>query len=100
MLTFEEIKEKVFSIARSHGVDEVYLFGSYARNEATEKSDIDMLIKPGKIKTLVHLISFLEDMEFSTLGKGKVDILTVDQLEDSSILKGEIDKDKILLYRK
>ncbi len=40
----EEIKKIVSSVAQKYELREVYLFGSYARNEATEKSDIDFLI--------------------------------------------------------
>ena len=45
MLTIEEIKSRIEPIARQYRLNAVYLFGSYARNEATEKSDIDLLYK-------------------------------------------------------
>lgn len=40
----EEIAERVRPIAERYGVGKIYLFGSYARGEATEESDIDLLV--------------------------------------------------------
>ena len=56
-----------------YGVDEIGLFGSYARNEATDGSDVDILVKlqqPNFIK-LAGLLNHLEN-----LLKAKVDIIT------------------------
>lgn len=44
ILTIDEIKERVKSIAEKHHIPVVYIFGSYARNEATEESDIDFAV--------------------------------------------------------
>ena len=51
----EEIQAIVYPILRSHGVSRAYLFGSYARGEATGKSDIDLRIDAGKIKGMFAL---------------------------------------------
>jgi predicted nucleotidyltransferase len=66
--------------------------------EATIDSDLDLLIEPGQIETFTQMAKFLEDLEESITKK--IDILTIEQLKDSHILKEEIDKDRILLYRK
>lgn len=42
--TIEEIRAKAMPIAIRYGVDALSLFGSYARGEADEKSDLDFLI--------------------------------------------------------
>ncbi|MDR0943808.1 MAG: nucleotidyltransferase domain-containing protein [Ruminococcus sp.] len=42
--TIDEIKEKIRPIAEKYNLPAVYLFGSYARGEADEKSDIDILV--------------------------------------------------------
>jgi hypothetical protein len=39
--TIEEIKAIVEPIARKYGVARVYLFGSYARGDVIENSDVD-----------------------------------------------------------
>ena len=44
------------------GVEEIALFGSYARNEQTETSDIDVLVKlkEPNLSDLVGVLDFLE----------------------------------------
>ena len=39
-----EIKERVKPIAERYEIPVIYVFGSYARNEAKESSDIDFLV--------------------------------------------------------
>lgn len=48
--TVDEIKEKVIPILIKAGVSRSALFGSYVRGEATENSDVDILVDypPGK----------------------------------------------------
>ena len=50
-------------LSEKFGVEEIALFGSYARNEQTEDSDIDVLIKlrEPKLKFLVGALEFLEN---------------------------------------
>ena len=40
MLTLEAIKDKITPVCRKYGVKRAYLFGSYARGEATAQSDV------------------------------------------------------------
>ena len=49
--TIEEIKSIVAPIAAAHDVDRIYLFGSYARGEATASSDIDLRVDKICIET-------------------------------------------------
>jgi len=48
MKSVNEIKEIVGDIAKQYGVEKVYLFGSYARGEQKEDSDIDLHVYLGK----------------------------------------------------
>lgn len=50
--TIDEIKTKALPIAIRYGVDELSLFGSYARGEADEKSDLDFLIQKGIVPSI------------------------------------------------
>ncbi len=43
-----KIKSKINKILKKHGVVRAGIFGSYARGEQNEKSDIDILIQPPK----------------------------------------------------
>lgn len=47
-----EIQAIIRPILRDHGVSRAYLFGSYARGEATEQSDIDLRIDGGRIRSM------------------------------------------------
>lgn len=42
--TIEEIREKIIPLAQKYNLKKVSLFGSYARGEATETSDLDFYI--------------------------------------------------------
>lgn len=43
--TLKSKREEIFRIARKHGVGRVHVFGSFARGEATQRSDVDLLIE-------------------------------------------------------
>lgn len=77
MLTIEEIKAKVFPVMASYDVKEAFLFGSYARGEATEKSDVDLRIDRGQSKKIQGLfdVSGLRLELIDALGKD-VDLIT------------------------
>ncbi len=47
MLQLNDIAEVTKSIASDFDIERIYLFGSYARNEATEASDIDLCLETG-----------------------------------------------------
>lgn len=64
---------------KNYGVKRCGLFGSFQRGEATENSDIDLLVKfKSELKTFMNFMNlcfFLEDL----FGR-KVDILTPESL--------------------
>jgi predicted nucleotidyltransferase len=67
-------REDVLALARKHGATNVRIFGSLARGEADEASDIDVLVdlEPGRsVFDLGRLLGDLEDL----LGR-RVDIVT------------------------
>lgn len=61
--TIEEIKSIVAPIAAAHDVNRIYLFGSYARGEATTGSDIDLRVDKGRLKGLFALGALYADLE-------------------------------------
>ncbi len=82
--TIDEIADKVQTIAEAYDIDRIYLFGSYARSEATEESDIDMYVEFSKPLGLRYC-SFVSDIKES-LGKC-VDIITKDALYNPATLQ-------------
>ncbi len=77
--TIEEIKNIVQPIAKSYGVENVFLFGSYARGDASSDSDIDLRIDKGKIKGFFRLGSFYNELT-EKLNKN-LDLLTTASLD-------------------
>ena len=83
--TIEELKQKITPIARKYDIPAVYIFGSYARNEAGENSDVDVLIrrKGSKIVSLFDLGALYNDLN-EELGKG-LDLITEDSLSQGDV---------------
>lgn len=70
----EKIKKQIKPILRKHSVARAAIFGSYARNEQTKKSDLDLLIKFKGRKSLLDLVGLEQDLEEEL--KMEVDVLT------------------------
>jgi predicted nucleotidyltransferase len=66
--------EKVTEICRRNDVAMLGIFGSIARGEATETSDVDLLVEFSENKSLLALVA-LERQLANVLGR-KVDLLT------------------------
>jgi hypothetical protein len=93
MYTIEKIREKVIPIAKKYGVKKISLFGSYARGEADEQSDIDFLYTKGKILGLKYF-GFINDLEDEF--KCHVDLVS-DKISDKEFLTA-IKNDEVILY--
>lgn len=92
--TIEELRDIITPIARKHGVKRVAVFGSYARGQATHNSDVDLFIEKGRIRTLVHLLSF--QLETEEALKKHVDLITPDIRDKDFMLF--IRPDEVTLY--
>ena len=94
-LTIKEIKERIRPIMKKHNIEEVYLFGSYARGEAHADSDVDIYCSSGDIDTLFKRAGLLRELE-EALGK-EVDVVTIgSQMHEHFRQQLEEDKIKIL----
>jgi predicted nucleotidyltransferase len=69
-----EKRQEILKIAAKHGAYNVRLFGSVARGEADEHSDVDILVELGQDRSLLDLGGLLIDLE--TLLNRKVDVVT------------------------
>ncbi len=70
-------KEKIIEICKRNDISYCALFGSFARGEATEESDIDLLVRFSK-PTGWKFYGIAEDLQ-DILGK-KVDLATENML--------------------
>jgi len=95
MLTQEEIRKAVQPVAQKHAIEQVYLFGSYARGDATEKSDCDFRIVGGNIHDLLDMAQVMVDLE-EVLGK-EIDLVLTNSIEDE-VFFNSIKEDEVLVY--
>ena len=96
--TLEEIKSLIAPIALRYNVDKVYLFGSYARGDADENSDIDLCIDAVALKGMFALGGLFADLK-EALGK-ELDLITVKSLKynNDKEFKGNLEKEQVLIY--
>lgn len=81
--TIEELRERITPVAKKYQIRAVYVFGSYARNEATANSDIDILIdREGAAVRGIQMGALYNDL-CECVGK-EVDLVTLQTLEQES----------------
>lgn len=94
----EQIKKLIIEMLLPLGVERIALFGSFARNQIQEGSDIDILVrlrKPGKRKP-IGLKWFTLDEEISKKIGYPVDLVSEDAVPPS--LRPIIEKDLEVIY--
>ena len=95
MLSIPRIRECIAPICKKYPIRKAYLFGSYARGNATEKSDVDLRIE-GDIKSFFMLGGIYSELS-DALGT-ELDLLS--KLPDSEAFKENLKKDEVLLYER
>ena len=93
--SINEIKKRFEKVARKYEINEAYLFGSYARGDATKKSDVDFYIRADKVKGLLELSGLWLDIEATM--KKKIDVVTSDATLDKKF-EQEMRKDLLKIY--
>ncbi len=74
MITYPFEMNRIIDICRRNDVAMLGVFGSVARGEAVEQSDVDLLVRFDKSKGLLALIKLERELA-DAIGK-KVDLLT------------------------
>lgn len=100
ILNKEQILAKLSSekkhLEEKYGFEEIMLFGSFARNSASEESDIDIAVKlPGRYKTLSNYLGAKD--ELSKMLNRKVDLVYYNPEFLNPIIHMNIDKGKIII---
>lgn len=77
-LNLNEVKEKSRPVLEKHNVQKAEVFGSYARGDQNEKSDIDFIVDMKEGSTLIDIAELRKDLEkvLST----QVDVLTYNSI--------------------
>lgn len=97
--TLDEIKNIAQPVFASYdSIERAYLFGSYARNEATRKSDLDFMV----VLKNDEVESFKDELRVSTDLMEAFDkhIDTINNFEVYKIMPKTFERDKILIYEK
>lgn len=92
--TVNEIKDRTVPIAKAYGIGKMSLFGSYARGEAKDDSDVDLYIERGRLKSLLQYFAFIDELE--SVLNCHVDVVTTG-IEDKQFLSS-IMREGVLLY--
>lgn len=97
VLTIDEIRRSV-KAAMDGRSGEVYLFGSYARNQASIHSDIDLIVDSTDPLLSLHLTGAIEEMCGNEIDY-KCQVITMRQLRDSKEkFRSSVEKDMVLIY--
>ena len=85
--TIEQLRERITPVAEKYGLRAVWVFGSYARNEASDDSDVDILVdKTGtELKGLFAMGGLYND--FCEAFEKSVDLITTGALEQECTKK-------------
>lgn len=73
-------KDAIKKIAKEHGVSKIYIFGSFAKGTADEKSDVDFLVDISEKVSSWFPAGLILDLE--NLLKVKVDVATIKGLKE------------------
>ena len=90
----KKCRETIVSILKKHDAERIAIFGSYARGEAGEESDIDILFRFSRPKSLFQLVR-IEDEIGETLHL-KVDLVTEKAV--SPYIADSIHRDELVIY--
>ena len=91
----EEIRKMVAPVAADFGIRKLSIFGSYARGEEVENSDIDFhIIDRGTLRGLIQLAAF--ELALEQLFGIKIDVVTTNSLFDD--VKHNIEREEFVVY--
>ena len=84
-MTQQDVKNIILNHLKDYQPVSVGIFGSFARGESTEKSDIDILVKFKVAPSLLTLIKL--ENELSDLLGIKVDLITTGAIKNKRVQK-------------
>ena len=92
--TIDEIRAIAGPIAKRYRIAALYLFGSYARGDATPQSDLDFRVDRGTLADLLELGGLYSDLEDGF--QKKLDVLTTQMLSPAFLSR--IRPEEVLIY--
>ncbi|MCL2052697.1 MAG: nucleotidyltransferase domain-containing protein [Lachnospiraceae bacterium] len=96
MLSMEEIKSYVVPVIEKYPIEKVILFGSYARGDASDTSDVDLVVESG---------GRLHNSKIFTLGGDllvalpvRVDVYDILEIVNQSAMYEKILREGVVIY--
>lgn len=100
VLPMDSLKLMMKSFGKRYKLNRVYLFGSYARGEATSESDLDLLVD-GKFKDMEQYLNAVRYLETMT-GKN-IDLVMESAAREDDSRSGRrflehVEKERVLIF--
>lgn len=96
--TIDELKQILSEILINFAVKKAILFGSYAKNLQTKKSDIDLVIdSEGKLLN-INFYGLLEEIVEKT--NKEIDLFEISEIKKGTPIYKAIEKEGIVVYER
>ncbi|MDX1941304.1 MAG: nucleotidyltransferase family protein [Saprospiraceae bacterium] len=89
-----EIQRTILSILQKHHITKAGIFGSFAKAETTEASDVDILVELGTKMTLLDFVGIKLELEDAL--QREVDLVEYQSIKPA--LREQILKEEIRIY--
>ena len=96
MLTIDEIKSTIKPVAQKYPIEKVILFGSYARGDAAEASDVDIVVESGGKMQNSRIFNFSGDLLMVL--PVRVDAYDMREINELSPLYKSIKEEGVIIY--
>ncbi len=104
--SIDEIKEILKDTFKKFDINRAYIFGSYARSEATKKSDIDIIILGGNFSNFKDFLNFTNEIVLKL--KKEVDVIREENYQEedeneyfnlaNKLFYSKIKQERIMIY--
>lgn len=94
ILSLTDIVNSINKASTNYKIEFVYLFGSYAKEEAKPESDVDLLIKTSEIG--LRYFGLVEELRTNL--KKKIDVININDIIDNKELLLDILNDGVKIY--
>jgi predicted nucleotidyltransferase len=100
MVIIDKNIDKINNLCEKHKVKQLYLFGSVLTDKFNDESDIDLLIRFGKVDILDYFDNYMDLKEsLEKLLRKEVDLVE-DQAIKNPIFRMVVDREKHLIYER
>ena len=96
MLSIEEIKSYIIPVIEKYPIEKVILYGSYARGDASDTSDIDLVVESGG--KMRNSKIFALGGELLDVLPVRVDVYDILEIAYTSAMYENIRKEGVIIY--